>query len=228
MKKIAVFDLDKTLYDGASMKDFLFGFLIPQRKIDFVNMVKAIVLVFRYGTGLISHNDASQQTMEISAAVLKGRSVDEVKSWQKNFFAKHHFFEYVPKLFSLLKDNGYKVVIVSASIEPIVTACADVFGVECFASSLETKDGKYLGKIKQLMNEEEKVLAITKLVGDATQHSVLAFGDSSGDIAMLEKADHGFLFEPFESETEAYGKKHASIQLVTRDTIIPAVKKVMV
>lgn len=226
MKKIAVFDLDKTLYDGGSMKDFLFGFIIPQKKINFMNMVKAVFLVFRYATGLISHNKASLQTMQISASVLQGRSVEEVASWQQNFFSTQDFYEYVPELFALLKKNNFEITLISASIEPIVSACAATFGVGSVASTLVVKDGKYTGKIEKLMNEDAKAMAISKLLPKKQKSLVLAFGDSSGDVAMLEAADHGFLFEPFESRTESYAKQQG-IHVVNRYSIVETVKKVI-
>lgn len=58
------------------------------------------------------------------------------------------------------------------------------------------KDGKYTGEISCLMNQEEKAKVVNKLLGDSVgKVSSIAFGDSSGDLAMLRAVDHGFLLK---------------------------------
>jgi len=225
MKKIAFFDLDKTVYNGASMQRFLFGYLIPKRKIGFFNLLEALLLVFRYGTRLISHNDASKKTIEISARVLNGKSITEVEKWQKDFFSVDEFYPHIPKLFQFLKSKGFTIYIVSASIQPIVKACADVLDVECLASTVEIKNGVYTGTIEALMNEHEKALAVERKSSKDTEVS-LGFGDSSGDLDMLKKVDHGFLFEPFEPAIIAQCTSFG-ITVVNRNTILDQVKKII-
>lgn len=225
MKKIAFFDLDKTVFNGSSMQKFLFGYLIPQKKIGFFDLIQALLLVFRYATRLISHNDASKKTIEITARVLAGKSIKEVAEWQKDFFTKSQMFPHITQLFAFLQKNGYEIYIVSASILPVVQACADIFGVKSIASELVIIDGTYTGTCKQLMNEDVKATTVAAIKGKNNTHSI-AFGDSTGDIAMLQAVDHGFLFEPFETSLPAMAQK-LGITVVDRTTILSEVKKVI-
>lgn len=224
MRKVAFFDLDKTVFEGSSMQRFLFGYLIPQRKIDFLSLLQALFLVFRYATRLISHNKASKQTIEIAAKVLRGKTVAEVDAWQKDFFSKKDFFAHIPSLCTYLQKNGYDIYIVSASILPVVKACADLLGAKAIASELVIENKTYTGTIKQLMNEREKASAVAAVMKGNTTHSI-AFGDSTGDIAMLQTVTHGFLFEPFEKSLPELARKQG-ILVVNSATILEEVKKV--
>lgn len=224
MKKVAVFDLDKTLFDGVSMSTFLFGYLIPNRKISGILLVKAILLVFGYSSKVIPHNRASEMTMKLSAEVLKGKRVSEVEQWQKNFFSKQHFFEYVPQLISLLKKHNYTIVVVSASLDPIVQACAQVLGVTAVGSTLKVDGGVYTGTIDRLVNQADKVTEVEKY--KSKDSKLLVFGDSSGDIAMLKEADEAFVFEPSEKDVIRTAQK-TGMHIVDRKTILSAVTKVL-
>lgn len=225
MKKRAFFDLDKTVFNGSSMQKFLFGYLIPQKKIKLFDLLEALLLVFRYATRLISHNNASKKTIDITARVLKGRSVAEVAEWQKDFFTENHFYSHIPKLFKYLEKNGYEIYIVSASILPVVQACADTLGVKSIASELVVVNGRYTGTIKHLMNEDEKAVAVSALIGEKKNYS-LGFGDSTGDLSMLTVVEHGFLFEPFEVSLPSVAEQHG-ITIVDRTSILSEVKKVI-
>jgi len=225
MKKIAVFDLDKTVYDGASMQSFLFEYLIPQRKISFLVLIEALILIFRYKFKLISHNQASKQTISISAKVMAGKTIDELKSWQENFFTIDRMYSHIPKLFSMLKKKGYDIYLISASIEPIVTACADVLNVKSFSSNLVINNNVYTGVIDKLMNQEEKSKVVDMLMKNSKEKVYsLGFGDSSGDLAMLKRVDKGFLFEPFEEDTIEFAKE-VKIEIVNRENIVKIVEK---
>ncbi|MCB9812964.1 MAG: HAD-IB family hydrolase [Pseudomonadales bacterium] len=227
MKKIAFFDLDKTIYNGSSMESFLFEYLIPNRKIRFIELIETFVLIFRYKFRLISHNQASKKTIEMSAKVLAGKSVSEVDSWLHNFFTKKRTYSYVSKLFFLLEQKNYEIFIISASIEPVVSAFANIFGVKSYSSNLFVNDNLFTGRIKQLMNEGEKAKIVKKISNNSkTQVFSIGFGDSSGDIEMLKAVNYGFLFEPFEKNIIKIAKKH-KITLVDRKNILRIVEKIL-
>ncbi len=96
-----------------------------------------------------------------------------------------------------LKQQGYVVVVVSASPENWIKEWAAETGVELIASRLEVRDGKITGKIegKNCHGDEKVRRILEKYV--VTDYSIIhAYGDTGGDKPMLKLATHPF-FKPF-------------------------------
>ena len=100
MKKIAFFDLDKTLYDGFSMVEFLFGYSIPQGLIKKEDQETAQKLISDYSQGVISYGQATAEAVRLSGTVMAGHTIEEVSKWQGEFFQTKKLFPYVLELFS--------------------------------------------------------------------------------------------------------------------------------
>jgi phosphatidylglycerophosphatase C len=95
------------------------------------------------------------------------------------------------------RDQGHRVVIVSASYEPYLTVVADQLGVECVLSTrLETDAGGICtGRLDgDNCRADEKVRRLEVWLAEQgltrEQVELWAYGDSEGDRRLLEYADH--------------------------------------
>jgi len=96
-----------------------------------------------------------------------------------------------------LQDQGFEIVIVSASAENWIKKWSDEMGVKLIATSLETIGDLVTGKIMgQNCNGEEKAVRI-KAAYDLSQFDeIYCYGDSTGDKQMLELGTRAF-YKPF-------------------------------
>lgn len=96
-----------------------------------------------------------------------------------------------------LKNEGYTLVLVSASPENWITPWANSLGFEVMGTRLEIKDGKLTGKI--IGNNcygDEKVCRIREKFNPEDYSHIVAYGDSSGDKQMLALANNSY-YKPF-------------------------------
>lgn len=96
------------------------------------------------------------------------------------------------------RDQGHRVVVVSASPEDWIAPWCAAEGVECLATRLERKNGELTGAIAgENCRNGEKVRRLCELLDLAAYGEIHAYGDSAGDREMLAIADHPH-FRPFE------------------------------
>jgi len=96
------------------------------------------------------------------------------------------------------QDQGHVVVLVSASLEPYLQPFGDLCEVDAvLCTQLEERDGVYTGQIVgNNCRGVEKVRRLYEWMsasGVPRESLVYAYGDSSGDVALLEAAQHGFM-----------------------------------
>ena len=90
-------------------------------------------------------------------------------------------------------EQGDHVVLVSASLENTLAAWCRETGVDLLATRLEIVEGRVTGRLRgKNCWGDEKVIRIKKEYNTQTFDEVYAYGDSSGDRAMLELADKSF------------------------------------
>ena len=95
------------------------------------------------------------------------------------------------------KNQGHKVVVVSASIECWLRPWCEKNGLELIATKLEIKDDIVTGKLlSKNCYGVEKVNRIKELYNIEKYDYIYAYGDSSGDKQMLELAHEKF-YKPF-------------------------------
>jgi len=132
---------------------------------------------------------------------------DAVKQWFKTAVHPERKVPYTAlvyqpmlELIALLKDRGFKVYIVSGGgVDFMRAVLADVYGIPPEnvigsvgnTAEVETKDGKAVVKtpgIAFVNDKEGKVVSIEKIIG---RRPAMAFGNSDGDLAMLEYTAQG-------------------------------------
>ena len=95
------------------------------------------------------------------------------------------------------KQNGDKIVIVSASLEEYLAPWCEKNGFELIASKLDVLDGRITGKLDGLnCHGDEKVRRIKEKYDLNSFEKIYAYGDTKGDLPMLKLAHESF-YKPF-------------------------------
>lgn len=82
-----------------------------------------------------------------------------------------------------------EICIVSASVENWIIPWATAQKIVCIGTKLEVINGKITGKIEgKNCNGIEKVNRVKKYYDTSLFHSIIAYGDTSGDLEMLKMA----------------------------------------
>lgn len=227
MKKFAFFDVDYTLYDGYTANDF-HQYVLDTGFCDKSFMGKNEKIYQQYKAGEITYTQGARAALDLQAAALKGKSVEEVAKVCEDFIkAGHKIYPFVEGLFALLKEAGFTIVLISGSSLPVIQVISRILGADlCFATELDTADDHYSGTVKRMMNDEEKSNQLQSVLQDHSNIYALGFGDTTGDIFMLSEVDKAFVVSPHQEEMQKTAQEKGWT-IVDGDTIMEEVKKAL-
>jgi HAD superfamily hydrolase (TIGR01490 family) len=228
-QRYAFFDVDQTLYFGYSTSEFIV-FLAEHGVITKTLIDQYQKMDEDYTAGYITYRDMGVRVLTLFGKSLKGKKEEDIAQWQKAFMeSKERLFPYVTELFSFLKAEGFSTYLISTAPQIIVEAIGKHIGTtKCFGSELEIKEGKYTGEVLHLLNFEEKKHVVHRIMGHLSEKSLkVAFGDSTGDVEMLQSADQAFLINPHQQEM--YDMARSRGWVITQDAkvMIEEIKKLM-
>ncbi|SFH94365.1 HAD family hydrolase [Halpernia frigidisoli] len=189
MRKVYFFDFDGTL----TTKDTMFMFLRHCDQNRFAAKFLLHIPVFM----LLKFKLAKAEKVKrhFIASVLKGKSEVFLKEKAQSFFKENY-----P---DLIRENALEFIhnmdrqqtesyLVTASLDLWVKPFADKFNMILISTEAKFKDGIFTGKFKGAnCNGEEKVRRIKEVLGDKKFDKSIAFGDTSGDDALLKYANEG-------------------------------------
>jgi phosphatidylglycerophosphatase C len=192
MKTLALFDFDHTITTTDTFLDiiiFLFG------RFRFITgmLVCSPVLVL-YLLGIVSNERAKsvvlthffkgmpRELFEMLCAKYSRSGIDRVLRSEAVSRIRWH------------KKQKHRVIIISASLESWIKPWAFRFGFDDVIATIpEFVDGKVTGKLASgNCSGRQKVLRLLEKYPDAEKYTVYAYGDSSGDRALLDFADYPF------------------------------------
>lgn len=195
-RAVAFFDFDGTLTNGDSFLIFL-RYVVGNTRYYFLLLLLSPVLV-GYVIKLIPNHIAKQLVLKVS---LSGYSREEIFKLGKAFadtviptlLHKHgqaklqwHF------------DQGHECILVSASIDAYLGAWGGQAGfsqVLCTQLAFDER-GLATGKLSGgNCFGDEKVTRIRSAIDDLDSRETYAYGDTAGDIPMLNMADHAFFLK---------------------------------
>jgi phosphatidylglycerophosphatase C len=194
-KKIAFFDFDGTItykdtllefirYTKGNLR-FLLGFGINSP------------YILAYKLGIISNQKAKEKVLRF---FFRNTSESEFLEYCKSFSLKALNNLIRPKALEevkRLKNEGYEVVVVSASPENWIQFWTEQNNLKLIASKLIIQNGKLTGQINgQNCHGIEKVNRIKEVFNLNEYNEIIAYGDTSGDIPMLNLASRS-LYKPF-------------------------------
>jgi phosphatidylglycerophosphatase C len=192
---IAFFDFDGTI----TKKDTLLEFIkFSKGNMRFYSgFLYNIFYLLAYKVKLISNQTAKEKILQFFFRDTPVAVFDE----QCKLFAKQVLPELMrPKALEeilKLKKGNFIVVIVSASPQNWIQQWSSSMKVELIASQLEIRDNKITGKILgKNCHGLEKVSRIREKYVIADYNEIYVYGDSKGDLPMLELATRPF-YRPF-------------------------------
>lgn len=191
MKTIAFFDFDGTLTRRDTLFDFTrFAFgnirfffkialLFPRVIMFALNMTTRDTVARRFIRYFYKEQDIG--TLELKAREYAAQNIPKLLNPD------------VYEAFCRHRDNGDEIVIVSASPELWLTPWCKGHGAGLIATRLKTDQYLYTGDIAgNRCIGKEKVERIKKIADTSDYDKVYAYGNSDGDVAMLNMAEHAF------------------------------------
>ncbi len=197
MDKAAFFDVDYTLYNGYLASN-LTRFLTEKGYAASIIGQEEAKLQDKYSLGEIDYREAARWALQLNADAVKGKTPAEVKGWLKEFIVDYNFvYPWAQSLMGILRTKGYDIYLISAALDFAVEEVADILGVEKYYGTAATvKDGIYTGSLGPILNFEEKHSLVRQLLTETKHEMHVGFGDSTGDVDMLEVMDKAVAYNP--------------------------------
>lgn len=193
--QLALFDFDGTITTDDSLLNFI-RFVVGDRQF-LVGLIVLSPMLVLYKLKLIPNYKAKQYML---SWFFKGMSKDAFLKVANEYSLVHIDKILRPKAIEKInwhKNQGHKVVVVSASIECWLRPWCEKNGLELIATKLEIKDDIVTGKLlSKNCYGVEKVNRIKEIYNLKDFEYIYSYGDSSGDKQMLE-ISHEKFYKPF-------------------------------
>lgn len=211
-KPLALFDIDKTMFNGLSYFPLLDS-QIGEGLVEPAVGEDARGAMEMYKGQSLSYESFVKRLLDIYASGLEGKTVEAVQTSTNNFFNNSHdFFGYVRPTIELLSKT-HEVVLVTGSSNFTAGAVANLFGVATHISTqLGSEQGMLNGDVKTyLATRHDKKEAIQHLTDTHPYAGSFGFGDSEGDIEMLRAVENAICIRPTTGLAELAAEKGWSI-----------------
>jgi len=189
---LALFDFDGTLTTRDSLLEFIKYSCGSLR----YYLVMALFSPAIFYHTMIRKDGESAKRLVLSS-LFKGRHQEELQRLGVSFVKDVIPGILNPITFSALKDyqqRGYRVVVISASASIWLKPWTDSMDVELLCTEFEFVKGKFAGRFATPnCNDDEKVTRIKKHLNLLDYSPIYAYGNSKGDLPMLELADYAFM-----------------------------------
>lgn len=185
---IAFFDFDGTITKKDSLVKFI-KYAVGWKKMMFgALMLSPILIAFKFK--ILSNQKAKQRLLSY---FFKGMKEADFKEIARDYSVNFIKMIVRPKAMEKIawhKNQGHRVVVVSASIESWLQPWCNKHGVELIATQLEFVNGIITGKLKgnNCYGIEKEISIKQRFNLDEYEH-IYAYGDSRGDREMLALAD---------------------------------------
>lgn len=229
MTKYAFFDVDKTIYRGytenALMKYINDNNIFGKKPLVEMDRINAL-----YHSRKLSYNEAVDKIGDVISDMVRDQTVEEMEKIVDELIGdgKEQFEEWFFPVYELLRSNDFKTILISGSNEIIISKVARIIGddIEYYSTKLEKKDGVYTGKNFGHMNGLKKKEVVETFVSKGDDIFSIGFGDSPGDIPMLESVDKAFVFyQTDHPEMEDVVKDKRWFMFKSKEELIPQIRK---
>lgn len=189
--KLALFDFDGTL----TRKDSLFELIkfIHGKQRFYKGLLTLFPGLFLYKIKMIPNWKAKEKVLTY---FFKGIPLDIFQNYCNRFASEAIpaiLREDAMPILKQFKDNGTRIVIVTASAENWILPWCRSLNIECIASKMEVHNGKMTGKLTgKNCYGTEKANRIKDVLDLSGYNEIYAYGDSKGDLPMLKLATKSF------------------------------------
>lgn len=220
MKKYAFFDFDNTLYDGFTYNDF-----IDHCSTEILKTDKFQVKTNNLLKNTDDYNQKVLGMVNIIGELIKGWTKEEFKNVCKLCCTKVKIYDWVNPVLTYLKSQNFTNIIVSASFDEMVLDSVDAIPIDKFyCSSYKLENSIYTGDTNLILNDTKKADVVKKTILNDETFSI-AFGDSIGDIPMLESVNKPFLIQFNDNAIKETATKNNWFKSSNADLIINEIKK---
>lgn len=186
--QLILFDFDGTL----TTKDSLLAFFkFTHGKLHFWwNMLVSLPIILIWKLGLINAENGKNLIFNIFYKGWSEAKLAETgKAFVKERIPEILFDGAIDLVKSYQKDNN-KIALVSASIDVYLKPFCQQYHIKCICTELTFENGIYKGKLAtKNCNKTEKVKRVAAVYQKSDFEKVVAYGNSSGDKAMMDWAD---------------------------------------
>ena len=190
---IAFFDFDGTLTKRDTLLPFLYRLVGSSQFL--YNMSVLTPVLVGYALNRVSNDIAKQAVLQ---RFLSGKSYDQLLDDGERYARERlpsMLREAVLERLRWHQDNGHVCVVVSASLDIYIEPWAREQGFDAWLTSRLVVDGSGRvtgGLLGSNCYGEEKVRRVIQWLGDAKPDVTFGYGDSKGDMPMLEMVDNGY------------------------------------
>jgi len=196
--KLALFDFDGTITTDDSLIKFI-RFVVGDTKFIW-GMALLFPMLTAYKLKLIPNYKAKQMMLSY---FFKGMSEEKFMQVAKEYSLKRIDTILRPKAMEKIawhKEQGHKVVIVSASMECWLKPWCNENNLDLIATKLEIKNGIVTGNfLSKNCYGIEKANSVNEVYDLNDYDHIYAYGDSRGDKELLALADESF-YKPFRDD----------------------------
>lgn len=190
-RSCALFDIDNTIYQGYLIFDLaqaqVEAKLLPERSLDQLHKDTEL-----YSSGQIAYETYAEQAMTHWAQGLVGnpdtykRVMTHTQEYLRN--NREKFFNFFEVLTRRLADT-HDLYLVTAEPGFVCQVIRSMFPITGFAASkFSVSRGSFTGMARVLATSQDKAMAINLILASHNVDNSIAFGDSSSDVDMLERA----------------------------------------
>jgi phosphoserine phosphatase len=199
--KIAVLDVDGTIFDGAVGLHLLHA-LVDRGLCDTAIAGGIFELLKLYARGGLERGAMVEQTTRQLGLAIAGRDHRQVDAVGIEVVerTRGHVFPFVAGFLADLARRGYAILLISSSPEQVVAPLAASLGVPDHRGALFTvSQGKYTGEVERIPGapgQKQRILEAYLREMAAPPERIFAMGNSLSDLNVLELADYPLVFEP--------------------------------
>jgi HAD superfamily hydrolase (TIGR01490 family) len=215
LKRAAFFDLEKTLTPHAVEQTCALEFR-RQGQLEWSSLLRVLGIYVKYNLGLVENFDDMKR---FGARIFTGRELAPIVERARKFHQEKLSRELHPHALTLveqLKKDGVPIYLVSSTYRFLVDPYAEQLGAAgVFAVDLELEGGRCTGEIVgRIPHGEAKAACVREVAArdNLELKECLAFGDSIGDLPMLEAVGRPHAVNP--------GRKLRKISTVRQWTIL--------
>ncbi len=231
-EKLAVFDVDGTLYDGNLGIEFL-KVLINKEVFNKETGNNIFGWYGKYKNGEIEKSIAVDEIYKLYAQGMKNMTTEKVnkvvnETWP---LIKNNLYNFAPKVVQTLKEDGYTGLLISGSPIEMVQKLGDSLQIDrqnIVAGTLEIVDEIYTGNIVSYPGSaEKKVEELDKLIKrrnlDVDWPGSVGIGDNERDLGILTRVGYAIAFNPNDKLANKANEKRWTI--ANADTVSDTINK---
>lgn len=191
MRSIALFDFDGTI----THKDaFLYFLTFAVNRFSLIlGFAVLSPVIFLYLTKILSNSRAKEIVLSYFFSGMPAEKFQKICEDFNNQIIPGLLKEEAMRKLNWHKSQGHEVVVVSANFEHLLKVWCAQQQIKLISTCVEIKDGKVTGKFSGgNCYGEEKVNRINQQFALKEFKEIYAYGDSKGDMPMLQLAHHPF------------------------------------